>query len=232
MPPHHNAHAPTMSLGFGLLHYALVRNLRCRRVLVVGSQRGFVPAVCGVACRDQGFGSVDFVDAGYSDPGVLGSQRVPVRHPHPRLQARGLLPGGALLILLRRRGPLLRGGQEGLRVLRPRTGAGRDHVLPRRVRGEVREVGRVRGQEVLGGSQVGGGVRGKVRAAHPAHGRRSRLAQEEVLRAYTLILRTDTIALLRPASNSAAAASSYPSDSTSDTIASQWCGRPAARILS
>lgn len=67
VPPHHNAHAPTMSLGFGLLHYALVRNLRCRRVLVVGSQRGFVPAVCGVACRDQGFGSVDFVDAGYSD---------------------------------------------------------------------------------------------------------------------------------------------------------------------
>ena len=54
-------------LGFGSLHYALIRNLRPRRVLVIGSRYGFVPAIAGLALRANGGGTVDFVDANYDD---------------------------------------------------------------------------------------------------------------------------------------------------------------------
>jgi hypothetical protein len=50
-------------LGFGLIHYGLIKNLGQCRVLVVGSQKGFVPAICALACKETG-GFVDFVDAG------------------------------------------------------------------------------------------------------------------------------------------------------------------------
>ena len=62
---HNNDYAKN-NLGFGLFHYAFIRNIRPANVLVVGSQRGYVPSICGVACRDEGAGTVDFVDAGYS----------------------------------------------------------------------------------------------------------------------------------------------------------------------
>ena len=55
----------TDNMGFGLFHYAFICNLRPERVLAIGSQRGFVPAMCGLACRDNKKGVVDFVDAGY-----------------------------------------------------------------------------------------------------------------------------------------------------------------------
>jgi hypothetical protein len=53
------------NLGFGFIHYALIRNLRPSRILVVGSQRGYIPAIVALACRDENKGHVDFVDAGY-----------------------------------------------------------------------------------------------------------------------------------------------------------------------
>lgn len=53
------------NLGFGLVHYSIIRNLRPERVLVVGSQKGYVPAICALACKDERKGHVDFVDAGY-----------------------------------------------------------------------------------------------------------------------------------------------------------------------
>ena len=62
---HNNDYAKN-NLGFGLFHYAFIRNIRPANVLVVGSQRGYVPSICGVACRDEGAGTVDFVDAGSS----------------------------------------------------------------------------------------------------------------------------------------------------------------------
>ena len=52
-------------LGFGLIHYALVRNLQPKRILCVGSRRGFIPAILALACKDNGVGHVEFVDAGY-----------------------------------------------------------------------------------------------------------------------------------------------------------------------
>lgn len=51
-------------LGFGLLHYAFITTLRPKRILCIGSQKGFIPAIFAMACKDNNFGQVDFVDAG------------------------------------------------------------------------------------------------------------------------------------------------------------------------
>lgn len=60
-------YANTGNLGFGWLHYAFIRNLRPQNILVVGSQRGYIPAICGMAVRDEGEGHVHFVDAGFDE---------------------------------------------------------------------------------------------------------------------------------------------------------------------
>jgi len=52
-------------LGFGLIHYSLIRNLKPQRILCVGSKGGFIPALCALACQDNDFGQVDFVDPGF-----------------------------------------------------------------------------------------------------------------------------------------------------------------------
>lgn len=59
----HNQDKRTGNLGYGWIHYALIRNFRPKRILCVGSEYGFVPAVCAVGCRDNKHGKVDFVDA-------------------------------------------------------------------------------------------------------------------------------------------------------------------------
>lgn len=61
----HLINRETGNIGFGLIHYALVRNLNPTRVLCIGSRRGFIPAICALACQDNNKGNVDFVDAGY-----------------------------------------------------------------------------------------------------------------------------------------------------------------------
>lgn len=52
-------------LGFGLIHYSFVRNLRPESILCIGSRKGFIPATIALACKDNGKGHIDFVDAGY-----------------------------------------------------------------------------------------------------------------------------------------------------------------------
>lgn len=59
-------------LGFGLLHYSLIRIIKPKRILCIGSGRGFVPAILSIACRDNGQGIVDFVDAGFSQENEVG----------------------------------------------------------------------------------------------------------------------------------------------------------------
>ncbi|MFH0750165.1 MAG: class I SAM-dependent methyltransferase [Candidatus Gottesmanbacteria bacterium] len=54
-------------LGFGLIHYALIRNTKPKLVLCIGSRRGYVPALCALACKENLIGHVDFVDAAYDD---------------------------------------------------------------------------------------------------------------------------------------------------------------------
>ncbi|MBU1326774.1 class I SAM-dependent methyltransferase [Patescibacteria group bacterium] len=61
----HNSNTTQYFLGFGLIHYALVRNSRPKRILCVGSRKGFIPAILALACKDNGVGHVGFVDAGY-----------------------------------------------------------------------------------------------------------------------------------------------------------------------
>jgi len=54
------------NLGFGFIHYSLIRNIRPLGVLCIGSQRGYVPALLALACKDNNYGHVTFVDAGYA----------------------------------------------------------------------------------------------------------------------------------------------------------------------
>lgn len=61
----HNINSHQFFLGFGLIHYSLVRNIKPSRILCIGSRTGFIPAILGLACKDNGIGHVDFVDAGY-----------------------------------------------------------------------------------------------------------------------------------------------------------------------
>lgn len=63
----HNLDQKRTFLGFGLIHYVLIRNIKPKRVLCVGSRKGFIPAICSLACKDNKMGSVDFVDPGYGE---------------------------------------------------------------------------------------------------------------------------------------------------------------------
>jgi hypothetical protein len=55
------------SLGFGLLHYAFLRNLRPDFALAIGSRYGFIPACLALALKANGKGRLHFVDANYND---------------------------------------------------------------------------------------------------------------------------------------------------------------------
>jgi len=61
----HRADTSKSDLGYGWIHYSLVRMIKPARVLCIGSRYGFIPAVLAQACKDNGRGHVDFVDAGY-----------------------------------------------------------------------------------------------------------------------------------------------------------------------
>lgn len=60
----HQMDMSTGNLGYGWIHYSLIRNLKPKKVLCIGSKYGYIPAICAIACRDNNFGIVDFVDAG------------------------------------------------------------------------------------------------------------------------------------------------------------------------
>ncbi|MFO0745793.1 MAG: class I SAM-dependent methyltransferase [Myxococcota bacterium] len=71
---HHQREAD-LNLGLGWLYYALGRVIRPRHAVVIGSWRGFVPAVIGKALIDNGadpaateIGRVTFVDPSLADP--------------------------------------------------------------------------------------------------------------------------------------------------------------------
>lgn len=55
------------SAGFGSIHYALITNLKPERVLAIGSRHGYVPSILALALKANGVGTIDFVDANYSD---------------------------------------------------------------------------------------------------------------------------------------------------------------------
>lgn len=61
----HQASVERADLGYGWWHYGIIRQQKPKRVLCIGSRHGFIPAVLAQACKDNLFGHVDFVDAGY-----------------------------------------------------------------------------------------------------------------------------------------------------------------------
>lgn len=63
----HNLNFTQYFLGFGLIHYAFIRNIKPKNILCVGSRKGFIPAILALACKDNQLGHVDFVDVGYGE---------------------------------------------------------------------------------------------------------------------------------------------------------------------
>jgi predicted O-methyltransferase YrrM len=63
----HQANASEADLGYGWLHYGLIRQQKPKNLLCIGSRYGFIPAVMAQACKDNALGKVDFVDAGYGE---------------------------------------------------------------------------------------------------------------------------------------------------------------------
>lgn len=54
-------------LGLGLIYYALTRTLKPRKVVAVGSLRGFSVVCIALALEDNNIGTVDFIDAAKVD---------------------------------------------------------------------------------------------------------------------------------------------------------------------
>jgi predicted O-methyltransferase YrrM len=65
-PLGHHEDSETLNLGFGFLYYGLVRSLRPRHVLVIGSGFGFSVTCLGLGLKDNGAGQLTFVDPSFS----------------------------------------------------------------------------------------------------------------------------------------------------------------------
>lgn len=72
----HNLDINKFNLGYGFIHYSIIRNQRPDRVLCLGSMYGYIPFMMAKACMENGKGHVDFVDAGYD----IGSDKDNKRH--------------------------------------------------------------------------------------------------------------------------------------------------------
>jgi hypothetical protein len=64
-PLGHNEIMDRLNLGFGFLYYGMVRSLRPKHVLVVGSGFGFSVVCLALGLKDNGKGLVTFVDPSY-----------------------------------------------------------------------------------------------------------------------------------------------------------------------
>lgn len=65
-PLGHNEKPANMNLGFGFFYYGLVRSLRPRHVLVIGSGFGFSVICLALGLKDNQCGRLSFVDPSYS----------------------------------------------------------------------------------------------------------------------------------------------------------------------
>lgn len=62
------------NLGYGWIYYGLIRSLKPKHTLVIGSGYGFTPIVCAIGHKDNEYGRVTFVDPGYA--GLIQGQGV------------------------------------------------------------------------------------------------------------------------------------------------------------
>jgi hypothetical protein len=65
-PLGHSEEADNLNLGFGFVYYGLVRALRPRHVVVIGSGYGFSVVCLALGLKDNGQGGLSFVDPSYS----------------------------------------------------------------------------------------------------------------------------------------------------------------------
>lgn len=65
-PLGHNQKPQNLNLGFGFIYYGVARALRPKHTLVIGSGYGFSVVCLALAIRDNGIGSLTFVDPSYS----------------------------------------------------------------------------------------------------------------------------------------------------------------------
>lgn len=65
-PLGHNEDPGNLNLGFGFVYYGLVRAVRPRHALVIGSGFGFSVICLALGLKDNGRGSLTFVDPSYS----------------------------------------------------------------------------------------------------------------------------------------------------------------------
>jgi predicted O-methyltransferase YrrM len=65
-PLGHHEDASTLNLGFGFVYYGLVRALRPHHIVVIGSGFGFSVVCLALGLKDNGGGSLTFVDPSYS----------------------------------------------------------------------------------------------------------------------------------------------------------------------
>ena len=61
-----SASASDDNLGYGFIYYGLIRSIRPKHVLTIGSGHGFMPVCAGLAVKDNGKGRVTFVDPAYA----------------------------------------------------------------------------------------------------------------------------------------------------------------------
>ena len=65
-PLGHHSRPSNGNLGFGFLYYGLVRAVRPRHILVIGSGHGFSVVCLALGLRDNGKGRLSFIDPSYS----------------------------------------------------------------------------------------------------------------------------------------------------------------------
>jgi hypothetical protein len=65
-PMGHNETSRDLNLGFGFIYYGVVRALRPKHILVIGSGYGFSVVCLALALKDNGAGCLTFVDPSYS----------------------------------------------------------------------------------------------------------------------------------------------------------------------
>ncbi|QJR13800.1 class I SAM-dependent methyltransferase [Usitatibacter palustris] len=65
-PLGHHEDPATLNLGFGFLYYGLVRTLRPKHIVVIGSGFGFSVVCLALGLKDNGRGQLSFVDPSYS----------------------------------------------------------------------------------------------------------------------------------------------------------------------
>ena len=65
-PLGHSEEAENLNLGFGFVYYGLVRALRPKHVVVIGSGYGFSVVCLALGLKDNARGSLSFVDPSYS----------------------------------------------------------------------------------------------------------------------------------------------------------------------